>query len=82
MPFPDLQAAGFSALEDSQFFQDTPISGAITYETDGGIFMARRRFTRNPGRNLVTGFTEISNADKLKLDAFFAGSGWGAAPVT
>lgn len=35
MPFPALVSKGFTALEDSQFFQDTPIIGTATEpETD------------------------------------------------
>lgn len=79
MPFPALTALGFSASEDSQYFQDTIINGAMKYETDGGLLVTRRRFTRNAGFNLVTGFTEISIQDKYLLDQFIASLGGGAA---
>lgn len=71
MSFPDLTAAGFTAVEDSQYFQTERISGAQTYETDGGVFLVRKRFTRNPGSFITTGFTEISDADKQLFDAFY-----------
>lgn len=71
MSFPDLTALGFTAVEDSQYFQTERISGAQTYETDGGVFLVRKRFTRNPGSFITTGFTEISDADKRLFDTFY-----------
>lgn len=71
MSFPDLTAAGFTAVEDSQYFETQRISGAATHETDGGLFIVRRRFTRNPGSYIITGFTEISDADKRLFDNFY-----------
>lgn len=82
MPFPDLTSLGFTALEDSQYFQTERISGAQTYETDGGIFITRKRFTRNPGQIITTGFTEISDADKVLFDQFYENNaGQGATEV-
>ena len=81
MPFPALTSAGFSASEDSQYFQDTPINGGLFFTTDGGLIISRRRYTRNPGSNIVTGFTEMSVQDKNLLDQFFASSGYGANTV-
>lgn len=71
MSFPDLTALGFTAVEDSQYFQTERISGAQTYETDGGVFLVRKRFTRNPGSFITTGFTEISDTDKRLFDTFY-----------
>lgn len=83
MPFPDLKSMGFSASEDSQYFQTQRISGAQTYETDGGIFIVRKRFTRNPGSFIVTGFTEISDSDKNLFDQFYENNAsHGATEVT
>lgn len=82
MPFPALTALGFTSSEDSQYFQDVPINGAMKYEVDGGLLITRRRFTRNAGLNIVTGFTDIPVSDKILLDQFIFSLGGGAAETT
>lgn len=82
MPFPDLTSSGFTAQEDSQYFQTQRISGAQTHETEGGIFIVRRKFTRNPGSFIITGYTEISDSDKKLFDQFYQNNAaHGAAQV-
>ena len=78
MPFPALIALGLTAKEDSQYFTDAPIDGSIKYETEGGLIVTRRRFTRNAGRHIVTGYSFMSQADKTILDRFFVSMGGGA----
>jgi hypothetical protein len=82
MPFPTLITMGFTALEDSKYFQDTPIDASLSYETDGGLLITRRRYTRGAGRNIVTGFTALSQANKALLDTFYANQGGGSAQFT
>lgn len=82
MPFPDLTASGFTAVEDSQYLQETPISAAQSYTTQGGLFISRRKFTRSPGTLITTGFSMISESDKLLFDKFFANCGFGSDSVS
>ncbi len=71
MPFPDLNTSGFTSGEDSSKFSCTPIDPSLSYETEGGLAISRRRFTRDPGYIITTGFTRIPNSDKLLLDTYY-----------
>ena len=69
--FTDLVGLGFTAREDSQYFSDIPIDGSVKYELEGGLIMRRKRFTRDAGRHIITGFSFMSQANKTLLDNFF-----------
>jgi hypothetical protein len=71
MPFPDLTAMGFSNKEDSSKFGFDPVDPSMTYQTEGGVFISRRRFTRDPGYTITTGFTNISQTDMNHLNDFY-----------
>jgi hypothetical protein len=43
----------------------------IRSEMEGGYVLTRPRSTRTPRRTWLTGFTDISNEDKLLLEDFF-----------
>ena len=82
MSFPALNALGFNGGEDSHYFSDNPIDGAMRFETEGGLVITRKRFTRAAGRHIVTGFTEITVANKVLFDNFFVSQGGGAQSFT
>jgi hypothetical protein len=71
MPFPDLITAGMVAREDSSKFIDERVDSSIQYQTEGGVYLSRPRFTRDPGRVITTGFTYITEADYQLLDAYY-----------
>lgn len=57
---------------DSQKFQETHKSDpAVSFESEGGWTMSRARFTRRPPVSYTLGFTDISDADKLALQALY-----------
>lgn len=71
MPFPDLISQGMVAKEDSAKFSEQRIDPSIQYQTEGGVYLSRPRYTRDPGTSIVTGFTNISEADKELLDNYY-----------
>lgn len=80
MPFPELNALGFTASEDSKYFDETQADPAIRKEFDGGFVSTRPRFTRAPPRQITTGFTDINNANKeLLFDLYDLARGGSAA---
>lgn len=64
--------AGLAALQDSAHFSDEQEDPAIKSEMEGAYVVTRARHTRAPRRTFTTGFTEISNANKQALQAFYA----------
>lgn len=44
---------------------------AIQTKMEGGYTITRPRFTRRPRRRFTTGFTDLTNAQKLELQAFY-----------
>jgi hypothetical protein len=78
MPFPALTALGFIAKEDSAAFDHQMVDPAIKKEIEGGFVISRRRFTRTVWI-YSTGFTDITQADKLLWDQFLASVGGGSA---
>ena len=72
MPFPDWIAQGFKGIEDSKYYEDSQDDPSIKYMVDGGLTVTRRRFTRTPARLITTGYTDLSAADKVIIDSFWA----------
>jgi hypothetical protein len=70
MAFPALTALGFTALEDSKLFSDVPLQNSLNFEVDGGLIASRKRFTRNNLRQIQTGYTFLTDADKEIFDQF------------
>jgi len=79
MPFPGLNATGFTALEDSKYFSDVPVDPAMTQEIEGGWEVSRPRYTRAPARVITTGFTDITDAQKTLLFNYYAAMRGGSA---
>ena len=75
MPFPALTASGFGALEDSKYLKDNPLPNSISVEVDGGLLVSRKRFTRSNMRQLETGYTSLTEAEKLLFEAFYGSTG-------
>lgn len=67
LPFPSKQDASKFGFEQ----EDT----GIRAEMEGGYVLTRPRHTRTPRRTYKTGFTDLSNADKLTFEAFVASFG-------
>lgn len=47
----------------------------IRSEMEGGYVLTRPRHTRTPRRTWKTGWTDLSNAEKLTIEAFVAANG-------
>ena len=60
-----------SKSEDSRFFKTTYEDPALRSEMDGGYEITRARHSRTPRRNFTTGFTDLTDADRLALESFF-----------
>lgn len=78
MPIPSLTSTGFTAKEDSKYLSEDPKDPTMRAEAEGGFVMTRARFTRAPPRVVKTGFTNISEADRAKLKAFYDAQRGGA----
>lgn len=68
----DFPPAGMTAKEDTSKIKQTQSDDVIRTETDGGYVITRRRHTRAPRKVFTLGFTDISNADKVLLENFYA----------
>lgn len=66
MQFPTL-----SRGQDSAYFKVTQADPSMRTPTEGGYVYTRPRFTRRPRRTFVTGFTNISEADRALLEQFW-----------
>lgn len=64
LPFPSKQDAAKFGFEQ----EDT----GVRSEMEGGYVLTRPRHTRTPRRTYKTGFTNLSNADKLTFETFVA----------
>lgn len=67
MAFPEIEANGLVAREDSAQFEEEYLNPAIRKEFEGGFVATRPRYTRPPARKITTGFTAISQADYARL---------------
>jgi len=82
MSFPGLIASGFTAIEDSQYFMDVPVDGALKFEMQGGLVVSRKRFTRAPARIITTGYTWMTQSDYALFQAYWTLEGGGANSFT
>lgn len=58
--------------QDSAQFSESSLDDTIKGETDGGYTLTRRRSTRAPRKIFKTGFTDLSDEEKLSLESFYA----------
>ncbi|EOB4971270.1 hypothetical protein KW516_19070 [Vibrio fluvialis] len=56
--------------EDSSNFSMEHEDKGLSSETDGGYVYSRPRHGRLPRRKITTGFTDISDADKIQIEKF------------
>lgn len=63
MPYGDIQ--------DSKYFQVTPEDPAMRVDIEGGYEITRPRHTRTPRRTYESGFTNLTNAQKVTLETFW-----------
>lgn len=82
MSFPALNLLGFTAKEDSKHFRENQKDPTIRKEFDGGFVSTRSRYTRPPPRIITTGFTDISDANKVLLMNFYTAQRGGAVSFT
>lgn len=82
MPFPGLISLGFTAKEDSKYLTETPNNPVIRGEYEGGYVVTRPRYTRAPTNKITTGFTDISNADKVIFFNYYAAMRGGSNSFT
>jgi phage-related protein len=66
-PFPTKQDASKFGFEQEDV--------GIRSEMEGGYVLTRPRHTRTPRRTWTTGFTDLSNAEKVTFEAFVAAHG-------
>jgi len=60
-----------STGQDSRHYTMTQEDPAIKSEMEGGYVVSRPRHTRKPRKKFTGGFTEIRDADKALLEAFY-----------
>lgn len=60
-----------SKKQDSKYFSVTSEDPAMRTEMEGGYVATRPRHTRAPRQTYTTGFTDISEVDRLALKAFW-----------
>ena len=65
------KGSGLSQGESPSLYKSGYPDNVKKAPTDGGYEFRRRQFTRNPPRQIETGFISISHADFLTLDAFY-----------
>lgn len=71
----DFPIASLVGKEDSSKFGFEQEDVGIRSEMEGGWVVTRARHTRRPRRTWTTGFTDISDADKALLEAFYNDKG-------
>lgn len=57
--------------EDSRFFSVEQEDPAIRTNMEGGYVSSRARHTRTPRKTFTSGLTNLTNADKATLEAFW-----------
>lgn len=67
----DFPPAGMTQGEDSSKLAPTFKDNTVKTQIEGGYVFTRPRTTRKPRRVFKTGFTEITNDDKILLENFF-----------
>lgn len=71
----DFPIASLAGKEDSSKYGFEMEDVTIRSDMEGGYVTSRPRFTRPPRRTWKSGFTDISNADKLLLEEFYVSKG-------
>jgi hypothetical protein len=71
----DFPIVSLATKEDSAKYGFEQEDNAVKPQMEGGYVLSRPRFTRRPRRTWKTGFTDITNADKLLLEAFYNAKG-------
>lgn len=71
MSIPYLTNLGFTAVEDSESFNEKMNDPAIRVESDGGFVVTRSRYTRLPTRVIQTKFKDITNAEKAHIMSLY-----------
>lgn len=67
----DFPIASLAGKEDSSKYGFEQEDVSIRSPMEGGYVLSRPRTTRPPRRSWTSGFTNISNADKLLLESFY-----------
>lgn len=67
----DFPPVTMTAKEDSRQRSDKQADPAMRKEMDGGYVVTRARYTRAPRKTFITGFTNISQADKVAFQNFW-----------
>lgn len=57
--------------QDSAQFDESYEDSTIRGKTEGGYVSTRPRYTRAPSRLFTTGFTDLSDADKITLENYW-----------
>lgn len=60
-----------NTLQDSSKYNEALEDVALRNKMEGGYVYTRPKFTRNARKTFITGFTEITNEEKLTLEAFW-----------
>lgn len=77
MSFPTL-----SKEQDERYFSVSHEDPSLKSDIEGGYVVTRSRFTRTPRRTFSTGFTDISEADKTALEAYWDSKKGGSGIVS
>lgn len=57
--------------QDSQYYGIMPENPGMRSEMDGGYVMSRARHSRPPRKTYTTGFTDLSNAERISIQDFW-----------
>lgn len=60
-----------STQQDSKFFSETIADPAIGSATEGGYKYTRAKYFSSPKKTFTTGFTDLSNSDKITFQTFW-----------
>lgn len=60
-----------SREQDSQFYEVSLEDPALKTAMEGGYVVSRPKHTRKPRRSFKTGYSGITNADRVLLEAFY-----------
>lgn len=78
----DFPPSGMIEKEDSAFYAYKRIDKTVRVETEGGYVATRPRNTRPPRRQWTTGWSLITQPDKIRLDDFYEDMHGGANSFT
>lgn len=66
-----MQAFPLNDQQDSSQYSESAEDVAIREKMEGGYVYSRPKFTRPARKTFRTGFSDLTNADKLVLEAFW-----------